>query len=277
MKARELVPLIVIISVILTIGGVLIASKLVPEENVKKFNPLSEISLKSNLKVIKTPTAKDNTFIYTVNNLAEEALHITQSDPRIKQIISEQKDKAVTIAAIQPTAVLQSIDNKSTYRSAGPGQIRITANWQYIDGNLYSNTANFNEIENKTGQSHQHIWNIFVDLDKHAVTAITEEPERIMKQILQPNIIYTGMNMFMPDAIRINSGSVITWINNSNLPHNVVGIYKESASGSQIRVDSGFIQSDESWRYKFNNDGVFEYRCTIHSEDGMKGVILVSS
>lgn len=277
MKARELVPLIVIISVILTIGGVLIASKLVPEENVKKFNPLSEISLKSNLKVIKTPTAKDNTFIYTVNNLAEEALHIAQSDPRIKQIISEQKDKAVTIAAIQPTAVLQSIDNKSTYRSAGPGQIRITANWQYIDGNLYSNTANFNEIENKTGQSHQHIWNIFVDLDKHAVTAITEEPERIMKQILQPNIIYTGMNMFMPDAIRINSGSVITWINNSNLPHNVVGIYKESASGSQIRVDSGFIQSDESWRYKFNNDGVFEYRCTIHSEDGMKGVILVSS
>ena len=277
MKARELVPLIVIISVILTIGGILIASKLVPEENVKKFNPLSEISLKSNLKVIKTPTARDNTFIYTVNNLAEEALHIAQNDPRIKQIISEQKDKAVTIAAIQPTAVLQSIDNKSTYRSAGPGQIRITANWQYIDGNLYSNTANFNEIENKTGQSHQHIWNIFVDLDKHAVNAITEEPERIMKQILQPNIIYTGMNMFMPDAIRINSGSVITWINNSNLPHNVVGIYKESASGSQIRVDSGFIQSDESWRYKFNNDGVFEYRCTIHSEDGMKGVILVSS
>jgi plastocyanin len=277
MKARELVPLIVIISVILTIGGVLIGSKLVPEENVKKFNPLSEISLQSNLKVIKKPTARDNILIYSVNNLAEEALHIAQSDPRIKQIISEQRDKAVTIAAIQPTAVLQSIDNKSTYRSAGPGQIRITANWQYIDGNLYSNTANFKEIENKTGQSYQHIWNIFVDLDKRAVVSITEEPERIMKEILQPNIIYSGMNMFMPDAIKVTSGSVITWINNSNLPHNVVGIYKETASGSQIRVDSGFIQPDESWRYKFENDGVFEYHCTIHSEDGMKGVILVSS
>ena len=277
MKARELVPLIVIISVILTIGGVLIGSKLVPEENVKKFNPLSEISLQSNLKVIKKPTARDNILIYSVNNLAEEALHIAQSDPRVKQIISEQRDKAVTIAAIQPTAVLQSIDNKSTYRSAGPGQIRITANWQYLDGSLYSNTANFKEIENKTGQSYQHIWNIFVDLDKRAVVSITEEPERIMKEILQPNIIYSGMNMFMPDAIRVTSGSVITWINNSNLPHNVVGIYKETASGSQIRIDSGFIQPDESWRYKFNNGGVFEYRCTIHSEDGMKGVILVSS
>jgi plastocyanin len=277
MKARELVPLIVIISVILTIGGVLIGSKLLPEENVKKFNPLSEISLQSNLKVIKTPTAKDNILIYSVNNLAEEALHIAQSDPSVKQIISEQRDKVVTIAAIQPTAVLQSIDNKSTYRSAGPGQIRITANWQYIDGNLYSNTANFKEIENKTGQSYQHIWNIFVDLDKRAVVSITEEPERIMKETLQPNIIYSGMNMFMPDAIKVTSGSVITWINNSNLPHNVVGIYKETASGSQIRVDSGFIQPDESWRYKFKNDGVFEYRCTIHSEDGMKGVILVSS
>ena len=46
---------------------------------------------------------------------------------------------------------------------------------------------------NKTGESHQHIWNVFVDLDKHTVTGISEEPERIMRETLEPNLIYTGM------------------------------------------------------------------------------------
>ena len=50
----------------------------------------------------------------------------------------------------------------------------------------------------------QHIWNVFVDLDKRIVTGISEEPERIMKETLQPNLIYTGMNMFMPDTVKVN-------------------------------------------------------------------------
>jgi len=98
-----------------------------------------------------------------------------------------------------------------------------------------------------------------------------------MKENFQPNLIYTGMNMFMPNTVKVSAGSVITWVNNSNLPHNVVGTYKETASGSQISVDSRFIQPNESWSYNFNDAGVFEYICTIHSTDGMKGTILVSS
>ena len=194
-----------------------------------------------------------------------------------KQIINEQKGKAITIAAIQPTSVMESKDKKVNYRASGPGQIIITSNWQYVNGNFYSNSANFYELDNKTGESRQHIWNVFVDLDKRTVTAISEEPERIMKENFQPNLIYTGMNMFMPNTVKVSAGSVITWVNNSNLPHNVVGTYKETASGSQISVDSRFIQPNESWSYNFNDAGVFEYICTIHSTDGMKGTILVSS
>ena len=39
------------------------------------------------------------------------------------------------------------------------------------------------ELDNKTGESRQHIWNVFVESWINAqVTDISEEPERIMKE-----------------------------------------------------------------------------------------------
>jgi plastocyanin len=274
-KVKDILPLIIIVSITLTIGGILFAAKLTPEQTITSFNPMTETSLKNDLRVIKTPTSGDNAFIYAINQVAERGLRIAQNDTTVKQIIGEQKGRALTIAAVQP-AVLQDKNGKVSYSSVG--QIIITSNWQYVDGKFYSNPANFNALGNKTGESHQHIWNVFVDLDKRIVSGITEEPERVMKETLEPNFIFTGMNMFMPDTVKVKPGSVLTWFNNSNLPHNIVGIYKRNASGSQqIPVDSGIIQPNESWRYNFNDNGVFEYLCTIHSTDGMKGTIIVSS
>jgi plastocyanin len=274
-KVKDILPLIIIVSITLTIGGILFAAKLTPEQTITSFNPMTETSLKNDLRVIKTPTSGDNAFIYAINQVAEKGLRIAQNDTTVKQIIGEQKGRALTIAAVQP-AVLQDKNGKVSYSSVG--QIIITSNWQYVDGKFYSNPANFNALGNKTGESHQHIWNVFVDLDKRIVSGITEEPERVMKETLEPNFIFTGMNMFMPDTVKVKPGSVLTWFNNSNLPHNIVGIYKRNASGSQqIPVDSGIIQPNESWRYNFNDNGVFEYLCTIHSADGMKGTIIVSS
>lgn len=276
MKFKELIPLIAIISIILTVGGILMVTNLLPEQLAQRYNPLSEVSIKTDYRVIKTPTPQDNTLIYAINPIAEKAIHIAQNDTRIKQIINEQKDKAVTIAAIQPI-LMEGKNGKLIYNNIG--QILITANWQYVDGKFYSNAANFDELQNKIGQSHQHVWKVFVDLNKHTVTSISEEPERVMRDTFKPNLIYAGGNMFMPDTVKVNAGSMITWFNNSNLPHNVVGIYKKTGSGSQqqIPVDSGFIESNRSWKYSFNDDGVFEYHCTIHSEDGMKGIIIVSA
>jgi plastocyanin len=280
MKVKELLPLIVIISVTLTIGSILIVAKLVPEEAVKNFNPLSQTSSspKTDFRVIKTPSPGNNTYIYAINQVAEEALHIAQNDTSVKQIINRQKDKALTIAAIQPT-ILEIKGGKATYNSP-VGQIIIASNWQYINGKFYSEAANFNQLINKKGESHQHIWNVFVDLNKRTVTGISEEPERIMRETLKGSIIYTGINMFMPDIVKINTGSSITWPNNSNLPHNIVGTYRKNTttntSGSQVTVDSGTVGPNQSWKYNFNDVGVFEYRCTFHSADGMKGTLIVS-
>jgi plastocyanin len=274
MKVKDLLPLIIIVSITLIIGGILFAAKITPEQTITNFNPMSEMSLKNDLRVLKTPTPGDNSFIYTINQVAAGGLRIAQNDTTVKQIIGGQKGRALTIAAIQPAILEDKKNGKISYSSVG--QVIITSNWQYVDGKFYSNPANFNALENKTGESHQHIWNVFVDLGKRTVTGITEEPERVMKETLQPNFVFTGMNMFMPDTVKVNSGSVLTWFNNSNLPHNIVGVYKKSASGSEIPIDSGIIQPNESWRYNFNDGGVFEYSCTIHSSDGMKGTIIVS-
>jgi plastocyanin len=273
MKAKELLPLIIIVSITLVIGAVLFAAKITPEQTIVNFNPMSEMSIKNDLRVLKTPTPGDNSFVYAINQIAARGLGIAQSDTTVKQIIGGQKGRALTIAAVQPT-VMENKNGKVSYSSVG--QIIVTSNWQYVDGKFYSNPANFSALVNKTGESHQRIWNVFVDLDKQTVTGITEEPERVMKETLEPNFVFAGMNMFMPDTVKVNSGSVLTWFNNSNLPHNIVGIYKKSASKSPVPVDSGIIQPNESWRYNFNDEGVFEYSCTIHSTDGMKGKIIVS-
>lgn len=275
-RLKELIPLIVIVSVILAVGITLISTKLTPEQTISKYNPMSEQSIKNDLRVLKTPTAGDNTFGYAINQAAAKGVQVAQNDTAVKQILAGQKGRALTIAGVQPT-LLQDKSGKVSYSPVS--QVIITSNWQYVDGKFYSNPANFNEISNKTGESHQHIWNVFVDLSKGGVTGISEEPERVMKENLQPNFIFSGMNMFMPDTVKVRPGSVLTWFNNSNLPHNVVGIYYKnttSFSSIPVSVDSGIIQPNESWRYNFNGNGIFDYRCTIHSADGMKGTIVVS-
>jgi plastocyanin len=262
----------------------LIVFNLLPEQQAMKFNPLSETPIKTEFRVLKTPSLGNNTYIYALNDVAEEALHIAENDKKVKQIIREQKDKAMTIAAVQPTVVLDDRDDnnstgKASYKYA-TGQVIITANWQYIDGKFYSNVADFNEIRNKVGESHQRIWNIFVDLNKRTVSKISEEPERVISKTVQPGLVYAAVNMFMPDLVKVNAGSEIKWRNDSNLPHNVVGTYKKTTQPQPRQnatiIDSGFIQPHDSWEYNFNDKGVFEYHCTIHSAHGMKGTIIVS-
>lgn len=72
-------------------------TNLLPEQLAQRYNPLSEVSIKTDYRVIKTPSLQDNTFIYAINSVAEKALRMAQNDTRVKQIINEQKDKAVTI------------------------------------------------------------------------------------------------------------------------------------------------------------------------------------
>ena len=78
------------------------AFKVTPEQTIINFNPMIETSLRNAPRVIKTPTPGDNTFIYAINQVAERGLQVAENDTAVKQIMSEQKGRVLTIAAVQP-------------------------------------------------------------------------------------------------------------------------------------------------------------------------------
>lgn len=263
-----------IVAVMVAVPSILIVTDSMPEKAAAHFNALTDMTMDTNYTVIQEPSPTDNTFIYALNEVAAKSIAIAEKDPRISEIIeSGSEGKAVTIAAVQPTVLKYRNDGQIAH--SGSGMLIITVNWETINGQLYSQIGGYQDLQGKISESHQQVWNVMVDLDEQRVTDIVENGERVLTKKLEMNRIYSGMNMFMPGSVKLEAGSSLQWINTSNLPHNIVGIYKTSL-GQETRVDSGFINNGESWRYTFNEEGVFEYHCTTHTEHGMKGKVIIS-
>jgi plastocyanin len=263
-----------IVAVMVAVPSILIVTDSMPEKAATHFNALTDMTMDTNYTVIQEPSPTDNTFIYALNEVAAKSIAIAEKDPRISEIIeSGSEGKAVTIAAVQPTVL--EYRNNGQLAHSGSGMLIITVNWETINGQLYSQIGGYQDLQGKISESHQQVWNVMVDLDEQRVTDIVENGERVLTKKLEMNRIYSGMNMFMPGSVKLEAGSSLQWINTSNLPHNIVGIYKTSL-GQETRVDSGFINNGESWRYTFNEEGVFEYHCTTHTEHGMKGKVIIS-
>jgi plastocyanin len=279
---RALLPLFIITGTFLVIGVVLIGSGVLPEERAREFRSLTDVSIASDMKVIKEPTLEDNTFIYAVNDVAQRGIDIARGDARVKQILHESKAKeaTVTIAAVQPTVMTDRQSGELLHSSAG--QIIITANWQLVDGAI------------------QQIWNILVNVDKGQVTQVAQQADRVITDTARSNVVRADVNMFVPKAVLIDAGSEIRWSNPSNLPHNVVGAFNQtttidasntagmisenstgdnntaSETAGVMTIDSGFIEPNASWQYRFDKEGVFNYLCTIHAEEGMRGTVMVT-
>ena len=294
------------------IGAVLITSGVLPEERAQHFRSLTDITIATDMKVIKEPTLGDNTFIYAINDIAQRGIIIAQGDQRVRQILNDAQAKqaTVTIAAVQPAVMIDRQSGESLYSSAG--QVVITSNWQTIGGAAYPEPQNFAAVADRNLESHQQIWHVLVDVDNGQVTQINQQANRIISDTINPEIVRTEVNMFMPNAIVVDAGSNVRWINPSNLPHNVVGIFNQttahdavnstgliinnstnninnnntnandtqsspSSSSGVTAIDSGFIQQGQSWQYNFNEAGVFNYLCTIHAEEGMRGTLIITA
>ncbi len=233
-----------IVAVMVAGASILIATDSLPEKAAAHFNALTDVTMDTDYRVIKKPLPADNTFIYALNDVAEKSISIAEKDPWVSDIIkSGSAGKSVTIAAVQPT-VLQYRNNGQLAHS-GSGMLIITVNWETINGQPYSQTDNFRDLQGKISESHQQVWNLMVDLDNQRVTDIVDHSERVLTKRLEMNRIYSGMNMFMPGSVKLEVGSSLQWINTSNLPHNIVGIYKTS-SGQETHLDSGFFNNGES-------------------------------
>ena len=300
------------------IGAVLLISGVLPEERAQYFRSLEDVTIATGMKVIKEPTLGDNTFIYAINDVAQRGIDIAQADARVKQILDDARAKqaTVTIAAVQPAVMIDRQTGESTYSSAG--QVVITSNWQTIGGAAYAEPQSFTAVADRRLDSHQQIWHVLVDVDNGQVRQINQQANRVLSNTINPDVIRTEVNIFMPNAIVVDAGSTVRWINPSNLPHNVVGIFNQttaqdavnstgliidnstdnstdnssgnntnanniqsspqpSSSSGAVAIDSGFIQQGQSWQYGFNEPGVFNYLCTIHAEEGMRGTLIIAA
>ena len=308
---RSLLPFFVIIGAFLVIGAVLITSGVLPEERAREFHPLTDLSIVTDMRLIKEPTLGDNTFIYAINDVAQRGIDIAQADSRVKQILDDAKAKqaTVTTAAVQPTVMINRQSGELSHSSAG--QVVITSNWQTIGGTAYPEAQSFAAIADQSLESHQQIWHVLVDVDSGQVRQVNQQANRVLSDTINPEVVRTEVNMFLPNAIVVDAGSNVRWINPSNLPHNVVGIFNQTtaqdavnstgliidnstnntssnantndaqlsqqSSASAVAIDSGFIQQGQSWQYSFNEPGVFNYLCTIHAEEGMRGTLIIAA
>src|SRR5919109_373256 len=85
------------------------------------------------------------------------------------------------------------------------------------------------EIANKKVESHQQIWNILVNVDKGQVMHVAQQADRVITNTARSNVVRADVNMFVPKIVLIDTGSEIRWSNPSNLPHNVVGAFNQTA------------------------------------------------
>jgi plastocyanin len=141
-----------------------------------------------------------------------------------------------------------------------------------------------------------------VDVNKGQVSQVVQQANRVITDTARSNVIRSDVNMFVPKAVLVEAGSAIRWSNPSNLPHNVVGAFNQTTASNAsnttgiipenstnsnnnktnletagvIPIDSSFIEPNASWQYRFDKEGVFNYLCTIHAEEGMRGTVIVT-
>lgn len=77
--------------------------------------------------------------------------------------------------------------------------------------------------------------------------------------------------IFNPDPLEIPIGATVIWTNRDGVPHTATAGTSENPSGY---FDSGFLNQGESFRFTFDEAGVFEYFCQRHPS--MRGQIIVS-
>jgi plastocyanin len=62
---------------------------------------------------------------------------------------------------------------------------------------------------------------------------------------------------FGPTAVTVPAGTTVTWVNHDDIPHTVV-------SEDLITFKSRPLDTDDTFRFKFEKAGTYKYFCSIH-------------
>jgi len=101
-------------------------------------------------------------------------------------------------------------------------------------------------------------------------TPATPVPTPISQASVSENTIAIRNFAFDPQTLTVNAGSTVRWVNYDRVTHRIVFI---DSAGRDTDADSSVLSSSQSWSYRFDTPGTYDYYCKIHSE--MKGKIIV--
>ena len=71
---------------------------------------------------------------------------------------------------------------------------------------------------------------------------------------------------FSPTPLTVTAGTTVTWVNHDDIPHSIVC--------PALKMRSHPMDSDESFAYKFEQTGTYDYMCGLHPH--MHGQVVVT-
>ena len=121
---------------------------------------------------------------------------------------------------------------------------------------------------------------------KYAALFLLAIAPTIPAQTPGPSVIEMTDNMvFLPKELTVSVGEVVVWKNVSKMPHSV-NTNPESCRTEEgkkwVKVPnggthftSGEIKPDDEFRVRFEMPGTYQYLCTFHEDQMMRGTIIV--
>ena len=71
---------------------------------------------------------------------------------------------------------------------------------------------------------------------------------------------------YAPSTLTVRTGTTVTWVNQDDVPHNIV-----STEGNTLK--SSLLDTDQKFAYTFDKAGTYRYHCFIHPQ--MLGTVIV--
>jgi len=81
-----------------------------------------------------------------------------------------------------------------------------------------------------------------------------------------------NVEFFVPESITVSKGATILWTNEDSTLHTVTSGSAEFGESGTL-FDSSYMASGTEFEWKFDQEGTFDYYCTLHPF--MKGVVIV--
>lgn len=79
---------------------------------------------------------------------------------------------------------------------------------------------------------------------------------------------------YSPRRLSVDVGTTVTWTNEDDAPHDVVG-KQFNDSAVDWEYDSGTFGKGGTTSFTFNSAGAYEYYCSVHGKSKMCGVVVV--